>query len=119
MRRCRRGARAAASSAEKWVASCLQAARLRPTWLHDGQLCLRLGLRGALTVPRAQVRNARKLAAGETVDGALGLALPGARRVLIELSEPAEAVGIYGIRRTVSAVEVGVDEPDRLIEALG
>jgi hypothetical protein len=101
-----------------WLVGDLQAARLRPSWLDERSLCLRLGLRWTLTVPRHRVRAARKLGPGEAVPGALGLALPGSRRVLIELSEPAIALGVYGLRRTTTVVELGVDDPDRFVQAV-
>ncbi len=95
-----------------WIVGDYQAVRLRPSWVDADSACLRLGLRWSVVVSRHAVRNVRKAATGESVDGALQLALPYASRVLIELERPATAVGAYGIRRTVTAVELGVDDPD-------
>jgi hypothetical protein len=101
-----------------WLVGDLQAVRLRPSWLDDERLCMRLGLRGALVVDRRQIRQARRLAPGETVEDALRLSLPSARRVLIELAAPATLVGVYGIRQTAAVVELGVDDPDELLRHL-
>jgi hypothetical protein len=101
-----------------WLLGDLQAVRLRPSWLDDERLCMRLGVRWTLSVPRHQVRQARRLAPNETVEDALRLSLPNARRVLIELEAPATATGVYGIRRTATAVELGVDDPDEFLRRL-
>jgi hypothetical protein len=102
-----------------WLVGDVQAIRLRPTWLDRERLCMRLGLRWTLTVPRHNVGRVRKLEGAETVDGALGMALPNAPRVLVELTTPAPALGVYGIERTVKAIELGVDDVDEFLARCG
>jgi hypothetical protein len=102
-----------------WLVGDLQAIRLRPTWLDGERLCMRLGLRWIVTVPRRHVRRVRKLGRADAVDGALRLTLPNAPRVLVELNTPAPALGAYGIERTVSAIELGVDDGDEFVSRFG
>jgi hypothetical protein len=101
-----------------WLVGDLQAVRLRPSWVDDEWLCTRVGLRWALTVPLSDVKRVRLLASGETVEDALRLSLPNARRVLIELHVPATAVGMYGFQKTAAAIELGVDDPEEFLLAL-
>jgi hypothetical protein len=102
-----------------WIVGDLQAIRLRPSWMDGDRLCMRLGLRWSVAVPRTAVRGVRKLGRGEAVTGALKLALPNAPRVLVELDAPATAEGVYGMMRTVNAVELGVDDPDAFVQQFG
>lgn len=48
----------------------------------------------------------------------LRLALPGAPPVVLELDRPVTAVGIYGLRREVRTLALGLDEPGRLAALL-
>lgn len=102
-----------------WLVGDLQAIRLRPSWVEGDRLCMRLGLRWTATVPVSRVRAARKLAPGEDAGDALRLALPNAPRVLVQLDTPATARGVYGIRRTVTSFELGVDDRDAFLRRLG
>jgi hypothetical protein len=102
-----------------WIIGDLHAVRLRPSWVSGNRICLRLGVRWTMTIPQHQIVGLRKLGGSERVAGALRLALPNAPRVLIELKTPATAIGAYGLRRQVDAIEVGVDYPDQFVQALG
>ncbi len=100
-----------------WILGDLRAIRSRPTWVGGGRVSLRQGIRWTVEVPLSRVRSARVLRPGESVTGALDLALPNARRVLVELRTPASARGPYGMAREVSSVVVGVDDPQALLDA--
>jgi hypothetical protein len=95
-----------------WLIGDLQALRLRPSWVSDHTICMRLGLRWTVTTPQNQLLRVRKLGRGERVTSALSLALPNAPRVLIELKTPTMAIGAYGLRREVDSIELGLDDPD-------
>ncbi|MGD8278625.1 MAG: hypothetical protein PVH00_11390 [Gemmatimonadota bacterium] len=102
-----------------WLIGDYRALRLRPVRLDRDALRLRLGLRWSLDVPLAFVRSTRQ--AGGSADAGesdLWLALRGSKTVRVEFTEPVEASGIYGRRKTVRAAEVGADEPARLAAAL-
>lgn len=101
-----------------WLVGDLRAVRLRPSWVDRDRICMRVGLRWTVTVPIARVRRARKLAAGEAAGDALRVALPNSRRVLLELDAPVTALGVYGIRRTATAIELGVDDPDGFLRRI-
>jgi hypothetical protein len=103
-----------------WIYGDWNALRRRPTRVEAGVLRIRFGLRWRLDVPlsaitsiRAPTREERATRRG--VD--LRLALPGAGWVVLELDRPIRAEGIYGLRRSVRTLGLGLDEPRRL-EAL-
>jgi hypothetical protein len=101
-----------------WIVGDFHAVRLRPSWVDDDRVCLRLGVRWAVTIPKSQIAGVRRLGNNEPITGALRLALPNAPRVLIELKTPAIATGAYGMQREITSIEVGTDRPDQLAKAI-
>jgi hypothetical protein len=101
-----------------WIIGDLQAVRLRPSWVSGKFVCMRLGLRWTVTTPQHQILRIRMLGGSEKIAGALRLALPNAPRVLVELKAPATAIGAYGLRREVDAIELGLDDPAQFVRAL-
>lgn len=104
-----------------WIYGDWRACRLRPATIEDGVLRLRFGLRWRLDIPLDAIREIRaptpeERATRRSVD--LRLALPGATWQLVELDRPVAALGIYGLRREVRTLGLGLDEPARLRAAL-
>jgi hypothetical protein len=98
-----------------WLIGDYRAMRLRPTRLDGSVLRLRFGLRWSLDVPFARIRAVRESGRGDAAAAVdLTLALRGAKTVRLEFDGSLVAHGIYGRRRTVRSVDVGVDEPARL-----
>jgi hypothetical protein len=104
-----------------WVWGDWRACRLRPVTIEDGRLRIRFGLRWRLDVPGEAVTAVRAPTAEERVARRavdLRLALPGAKWQVLELDRPVQAQGIYGLRRTVRTLGLGLDEPGLLEAAL-
>jgi hypothetical protein len=103
-----------------WIVGDWRACRIRPVRVEDGTLRFRFGLRWRMDIPLASIRAVRAATPAEratkgSVD--LRLALPGSSWTVLELDRPIEATGMYGIRRTVRTLGLGLDDPARL-EAL-
>ncbi len=104
-----------------WIYGDWRACRLRTVTVVDGVLRVRFGLRWRMDIPSAAVATVRPPTAREKTDKRavdLRLALPGASFVVLELDRPVRAEGIYGLRRTVRTLGLGLDEPGRLEAAL-
>lgn len=107
-----------------WILADWNACRGRPIAVKDGKLEVRFGLRWKVDIPleaiagvRAPGRALKRPSPG--ADLHLHLALPGVPIAILELDRPVTAVGIYGLRRRVRSVGLGVDEPRRLARLLG
>lgn len=94
-----------------WLVGDYRAARLRPVLIGPERVSLRLGLRWTLDVPRAAIARVATDEAASRPSVDLLLALPGARALVIELTGPHTACGPYGIRRSVTRIGLGVDDP--------
>jgi hypothetical protein len=104
-----------------WVVGDWRACRLRPVRVEHGTLRIRFGLRWRVDVPMGHILTVRAATGAEraqrrSVD--LRLALPGTAWTRIELDHPVTAVGMYGLRRRVRTLGLGVDDPERLGAAL-
>lgn len=104
-----------------WVVGDWRACRARPVRVENGTLRIRFGLRWRMDVPLEHILSARPATGSErahrrSVD--LRLALPGAAWTRIELDRPVTATGMYGLRREVRTLGLGVDQPERLSAAL-
>jgi len=104
-----------------WVVGDWRASLLRPVRVEDDTLRIRFGLRWRVDVPLEHILSVRPATGAErahrkSVD--LRLTLPGAAWTHIELDRLVTAVGMYGIRRQVRTLGLGVDEPERLSAAL-
>jgi hypothetical protein len=104
-----------------WIIGDWRACRMRPIRVEDGTLRIRFGLRWRADVPLDGIVRVRSSTAAERATrGAvdLRLALPGGSWTVLELDRPVVAVGMYGRRRTVHSLGLGVDEPARLAAVL-
>jgi hypothetical protein len=100
-----------------WILADYRATRLRPVLLEEDTLCLRTGLRWTVRIPRAHIVAIHKKAPRS--EPFIRTALPAARPMWIELSEPVTAQGPYGIEKKVRWISVAVDEAEELRQALG
>ena len=101
-----------------WLVGDYRAMRRRPHELRANALLVRYGLRWDLEATWNQVslvRRTRQPAAG---DGYLSTVPIGSPRYVVELSEPTEATGPYGITREVRHVGLTVDDAEAFEERL-
>lgn len=104
-----------------WVVGDWRAVRACPVRLDGDMLRVRFGLRWRVDVPVARIVRIRpptpeEKATKRGVD--LRLTLPGAPMMVLELDRAAQAEGIYGLRRPVRTLGLGVDEPELFKEAV-
>jgi hypothetical protein len=103
-----------------WLLADYRAARLRPVIAAEDAIHVRLGLRWTLRIPYAYIDSVQSpCKAPPRRSGAyLKAALLGPPQMLLELREPVEADGPYGLRKRVQRVGLTVDEPGRLVATL-
>jgi hypothetical protein len=93
-----------------WLIGDYRALVLRPIVLSSRILWIRLGMRWQAAVPLSNIKRLRPYASSDA-------ALPGFRRMtvlgdprwVLELQEPAELEGLFGIRRRASTLGIAVD----------
>ena len=109
-----------------WLLADYRAARLRPIRLTGEALRIRIGQRWSVELPLEAIVAVRRLSAREPLPKdrrRLGALLVGMPQLLIELDREVVAHGLYGFDRSVDAVALQVDEPERLerelLEAVG
>ncbi len=100
----------------------LHAIRLRSTVVAADRVRFRLGLRWTVDVPRSEIERVQEAVALPPGlpkrERPLRLIPLGEPNLRVVLRRPHEAVGLYGVRRAVSAIDVIVDDPDGLRQAL-
>ncbi|MEM8599039.1 MAG: hypothetical protein AAGF99_03880 [Bacteroidota bacterium] len=108
-----------------WLLGDYRAMHQRPTTLHEDEtetlLRVRLGLRWRVDVPLAEIDELRRITHAEAlkgVEGYLNLGGFDAPQRLLVLRAPIEAIGPYGLRKSVTLLGVRVDEPVAFTEAL-
>jgi hypothetical protein len=104
-----------------WLVADYHAARLRPLVVGDDALWVRLGLRWRLRIPydcivRAHPRGKEELS--RRTPGYLHAALLVEPHIVVELREPMQAAGPYGIGKQVTRVGIAVDHNAGLESAL-
>lgn len=100
-----------------WVFGDYHALRLRPITIEDGVLHVRYGLRWSVDVPIANIAEIKAAASGRTAR-VLRVAMIDEPRLLIELREPVVAHGLMGLEKTIDAIALLPDEPERFETAL-
>jgi len=97
-----------------WLLAMARSFILRPVLVLDGELIARSGLLWTVRIPLATVASVESGARDYTMK------LPPASQpnVVIRLSEPVTAHGIYGITRRVSSVALAIDDRTSFVRAL-
>lgn len=104
-----------------WIAGDWRASRLRPLAVLPDRVVLRSGLRWTAEIPRTRIRGVvqpRGTPRFGGGDGELDLALFGGPALVVELTEPVEVEGPFGIRRSALRLGVPADDPEGLRAAL-
>lgn len=117
------------SAAAAWVLTVLtlyamvffladwRATRLHPILLDEEALRIRVGIRWRVTVPRDRIAAVhRKRPPGS--EPFIRAALPATTPLWIELTEPVDAKGPYGIERRGRWISLTVDDPEGFRQAL-
>jgi hypothetical protein len=109
-----------------WLAADYIAMGRGAVRLTDEALALDVGRRFALRVPRSSIVSAVRPgwrdipeAGTAAASGYLNLMKPAAPNVLLTLAAPAQVRIAGGIRRTVRRIGLHVDDPQRLVDAVG
>jgi hypothetical protein len=104
-----------------WLFGDYRALVLRPTLLRGEVLEVRIGLRWNLEVPLAAIRGHRRVRAApppRRTPGYLRAVPIGWPRILLELVEPIEARGPYGLRKEVRLLGLIVDDEEAFLASL-
>jgi hypothetical protein len=103
-----------------WLLGDLHAVRLRPMQIDDETLRLRVGLRWTASIPLDSIRLVQDPQSAEQSRGRefLKAVLVGAPNRRISLAEPIRAVGLYGLSREVTTIDLHIDDPARFDAAL-
>jgi hypothetical protein len=103
-----------------WLFAAYHAARLRPVRVTETTLLVRCSLLWTAAIPRRLVTEVTRVQeTNGRRDGRVLRACFGAPpEILVKLAEPVVARGLLGLRRTVTAVLLHVDDPGALVRAL-
>lgn len=97
-----------------WLVGDLRAMVLRPITVADGVLHLRIGLRWEAEIALSEIAAAEL---SNRVEGRK-LGVLGSPNLVLRLRQPHLLHGLFGIRRTASALSLQVDEPAALLRAI-
>jgi hypothetical protein len=104
-----------------WLAALVRAARLRPILVDGERVLLRVGLVWEIEIPRERIAACRRVTGQgpkRREAGYLRTVVMTEPQWIIELTEPAVAVGLYGQCRKVTRIGIAVDEPGAFGAAL-
>jgi hypothetical protein len=97
----------------------LNAARLRPIFLDGDDLVVRAGLRWRTRIPLDSIREVETSTHDiEDKDGLLVAVLAGNQNVILHLSWPAAANGLYGMEKRFQRLSIAVDDVQAFVSAL-
>jgi hypothetical protein len=97
-----------------WLVAMARSLVLRPVLVRDGELIARSGMLWTVCIPLADI------ASVESGDAIFGMKLPPASQpnVVLRLSEPVTARGIYGMTRRVSSLALAIDDQAAFLRAI-
>lgn len=98
-----------------WLTADWHAVRLHPVTVQDGTLWIRLGVRWRGQVPLSAVRAVTQISSRPEHACDLALLEPS---VLVELHQPMELRGPFGLRRHADRIALTIDEPERFAAAV-
>lgn len=101
-----------------WLVGDWRALGARVTTLEGDTLRVRCGLRWSVDIPVGAIETVYHVRRALPTDRPTAVAAPGEPRFAIDLSRPVTATGLYGLRREVTRVAIGADDPDRLLADL-
>jgi hypothetical protein len=106
-----------------WLAAAFQAARLRPVMLSSHTLLVRTSLLWTVSIPRAAITGVTRIQEMPVVNGkrdttVLRAAFGTSPSILVTLAEPVVAYGLLGVKKSVRAIALYVDDADTLAKAL-
>ena len=102
-----------------WLVGDWRALGARATTLDGGVLRVRTGLRWAVDVPVDVIETVYHVRHELPADRpTLDASVMKSARFALDLSRPVVAEGPYGLRKPVTRVALGADDPDRLLAAL-
>lgn len=101
-----------------WFVALFRAARQRPIVLSNERLLVRTSLLWTVIIPRASIASVRAIDDFPRSAGTLRATLGPPPVLLVTLTDPVEALGPVGIRRSVTRVALHLDEPGKLQAAL-
>lgn len=95
-----------------WLVGDYHALRLRPSFVSDGELRIRHGLRWTATVPLAAISSVTRVASESDWRrrDVLKLALLDEPRYVVQLDGPYTAQGIAGLRKSFNAIAIAPDD---------
>jgi hypothetical protein len=98
-----------------WLAADLHVLRLYPLRVTADAIVAAVGIRWRITIPRDAIASITPVTS--VPDGAFNASVM-EPTLVVTLSRPIEIRGLFGIRRTASAIALSVDEPERFLSAL-
>ena len=102
-----------------WLWGDWRALGTRVTTLDGDALHVRCGLRWSIDVPVAAIEAVYHVRRELPTDRPTAAAVPfGRPRFAIDLREPVVATGAYGLRRRVTRVAIGADDPERFLSEI-
>jgi hypothetical protein len=96
-----------------WLLGDYHALRLLPTTIEDGVLHLRYGLRWTADIALSNIATVRPAPADWKRKGVMKVAMLDEPKLLIELREPVTAYGLAGLKRSINAIAILPDDPER------
>ena len=97
-----------------WLVGDLRAMVLRPMTVADGVFHLRVGLKWEADIPLSEIASVEQT---QKIEGRK-LGVLGSPNLVVRLRNPVELHGLFGIRRTATALSLQVDDPDGLARSL-
>jgi len=95
------------------------AVKLRPLFVYDNTLYMRLGFRWACQIPLGQIERVELThKALPKAKNNLDATLMGTPNLILHLSSPVKVSGLYGMKRNPDTIQLSVDEPGAFKQAL-